>query len=415
MISKRTALLIMGGIIFSYVALITSYVQLMIMAAILILFPATVFAITGRKRISASLSSEDTSIYEDESAHITLTVKNNGSSLGYVEVFGELPKQVKLKDGNNHARMVLPNGSEKSINYSVTFPLRGRYILGPTVVRSFDPYLLFYESRAYKTPLEITVYPREEKINTIEFRALMEIKPYGISVMRKPGSGKEFHRIRQYQPSDPLKNINWKVYARRGELMVNEYEKEDVTNTYIFLDARAESGIGTAKHNPLEHMLRGVLGVSEAALAVGNKVVLASHGSSINMVKTGRVHGYQQILEFCTDLYPDGSSTLRDAIEATSHEISKRGVIFIFHTLLGDDTVKKAVQMLIAMGNTVVLITPAISPYTSESTKMMVKYHLYMTHREQTIRAINNMGGKVIVWGEHSSLSDLFVRKVILQ
>ncbi len=47
---------------------------------------------------------------------------------------------------------------------------------------------------------------------------------HGVSSVSRPGPGMEFFRIRDYIKGDPLRNINWKLLAKRQKLMVNDYE-----------------------------------------------------------------------------------------------------------------------------------------------------------------------------------------------
>ena len=44
----------------------------------------------------------------------------------------------------------------------------------------------------------------------------------GATTLRTPGQGSEFYSLREYVPGDLFKNINWKAFARTGELMINE-------------------------------------------------------------------------------------------------------------------------------------------------------------------------------------------------
>ncbi len=52
------------------------------------------------------------------------------------------------------------------------------------------------------------------------------------------GEGVEFHAVREYQPGDPLRIINWKATARTGgRIMANEYESERKVDVIFIVDA----------------------------------------------------------------------------------------------------------------------------------------------------------------------------------
>jgi uncharacterized protein (DUF58 family) len=52
----------------------------------------------------------------------------------------------------------------------------------------------------------------------------------------RAGSGTEIFGVREYRPGDPLRRIHWRSTARRGELIVREFEPPGVQNLGIFLD-----------------------------------------------------------------------------------------------------------------------------------------------------------------------------------
>jgi len=52
----------------------------------------------------------------------------------------------------------------------------------------------------------------------------------------RAGHGTEVFGVRDYQPGDPLRRIHWRTTARRGELIVREFEPPGVQNLGIFLD-----------------------------------------------------------------------------------------------------------------------------------------------------------------------------------
>jgi uncharacterized protein (DUF58 family) len=47
--------------------------------------------------------------------------------------------------------------------------------------------------------------------------------------------------VREYAPGDPLKRIHWPTSARRGQLMVKEFEQDPQAEIWIFLDAQQKA------------------------------------------------------------------------------------------------------------------------------------------------------------------------------
>jgi uncharacterized protein (DUF58 family) len=62
----------------------------------------------------------------------------------------------------------------------------------------------------------------------------------GNQVSRVRGEGIEFADLREWQPGDRVRRINWRASALRGELWVNEQHPERNTDVVLFLDTFAE-------------------------------------------------------------------------------------------------------------------------------------------------------------------------------
>ncbi len=117
---------------------------------------------------------------------------------------------------------------------------RGIYDLGPTKVIAGDPFGLFYREQIIPATDKIMVLPYYEPITSfpapsgylpggkaLRIRSL-EVTPYAVGV-------------REYQPGDPLRRIDWKSTARQDKLMVKEFEQDPEANVWIFLDASEDS------------------------------------------------------------------------------------------------------------------------------------------------------------------------------
>ena len=53
----------------------------------------------------------------------------------------------------------------------------------------------------------------------------------------RAGSGNEIFGVREYQRGDPLRRIHWRTSARRGELVVREFEPPGRRTLTVLLDA----------------------------------------------------------------------------------------------------------------------------------------------------------------------------------
>ena len=86
----------------------------------------------------------------------------------------------------------------------------------------------------------------------------------------------EFRGIREYQPYDPMRAVNWKAFARTGELMVNTYEDTASQEVCIYLNLENQ---GYANHyDIMEENIRLAATLSDMFIAKGIPVSMKTNG-----------------------------------------------------------------------------------------------------------------------------------------
>jgi uncharacterized protein (DUF58 family) len=64
----------------------------------------------------------------------------------------------------------------------------------------------------------------------------------GIHRSQRHGRGSEFFQYREYSRGDDLKLIDWKIFAKRGELVAKSYHEDTNLTCYLVVDASASMG-----------------------------------------------------------------------------------------------------------------------------------------------------------------------------
>jgi uncharacterized protein (DUF58 family) len=77
----------------------------------------------------------------------------------------------------------------------------------------------------------------------------------------QPSSGEDDIGVREYRHGDSLRRVNWRVTARRGELMVRQEEHPEFTRGTILLDTRAVGHRGQGLDSSLEWAVSAVASV----------------------------------------------------------------------------------------------------------------------------------------------------------
>jgi uncharacterized protein (DUF58 family) len=91
---------------------------------------------------------------------------------------------------------------------------------------------------------------------------------------RARGDGTELRELREHQPGDPFRRIAWKASARRGMLVVREFEREERDLVLLVLDASVELWSGPMGRAPLDHAIDVVATLAVRHLGNGDPVGL---------------------------------------------------------------------------------------------------------------------------------------------
>lgn len=91
---------------------------------------------------------------------------------------------------------------------------------------------------------------------------------------RLRGDGSTLRELREHVPGDPFRRIAWKASAKRGRLMVREYEREEREIVWIVLDTSVELWSGPVGRAPLDAFIDEAAAVASRHLARGDRVGL---------------------------------------------------------------------------------------------------------------------------------------------
>lgn len=173
-------------------------------------------------------------------------------------------------------------GQEERAQYRFSYPHRGRWKIEGVEVATRFPFELFRKSRDFDEEQEVVVFPTPELPGSLTGIAS---RPQGDVRRHKVGMGSEFHGMRDYREGDDARDIHWKTSARRGSLVLREFEEEEARQITLCLDHRWEPGMGVADEdhrNALERAIRLGAGVAQDLLSRGYVVGLATLDGKIS-------------------------------------------------------------------------------------------------------------------------------------
>jgi uncharacterized protein (DUF58 family) len=131
------------------------------------------------------------------------------------------------------------------------FKRRGLYTLGPTRLRTGDPFGVYTLTLRDQHSSTILVTPPQLSLSQIR------ISPGGWTGDRKRRSFALSREIsdgglREYVAGDSLKRINWRASARQEVLIVRQMEAAAAEDWWIFVDLEASAQAGSGEYSTLE-------------------------------------------------------------------------------------------------------------------------------------------------------------------
>ena len=95
------------------------------------------------------------------------------------------------------------------------------------------------------------------------------------------GESGDIRELRKHQPGDPFRRIAWKASARRGELLVREYEREERDVAFVLVDAAAELSSGVPGDAAFDRAVDEAAAVIMRHAARGDRVGLGLIGRRV--------------------------------------------------------------------------------------------------------------------------------------
>jgi uncharacterized protein (DUF58 family) len=162
-------------------------------------------------------------------------ILNTGRLPGlWVELYNEM--QIPAAAGSRLLTQVKPH-EKQSYVARTWLTRRGGFPIGPTVLSVSDPLGLFRVTRRFPAERSLVILPMTFPI--VSFLSPPGLLPGG-QVIRRKSMDITPHAagVREYVTGDPMKRIHWPTTARRGQLMVKEFEQDPQAAVWLFLDAQ---------------------------------------------------------------------------------------------------------------------------------------------------------------------------------
>lgn len=238
-----------------------------------------------------------------------------------VTVVDALPKRLVVRDFTDSLPVAPSFDQPIKTRYSFRPMRRGKYRWSNLTVFGTDALGLVTLENTYTTdPVELTVYPAPLPVMA-EINPVMGWGASDLDSGRVQGAGLEPRGIREFAYGDPLRYIHWRSSARRGQLMVKEFETGSGVSMAFFLQRTEGTDIGTADSSTFEAMCGHTLFLAAKYIQRSATVYFPTFEPK----EASRSHPEireREIRELLTEIQPDQSISVSAEVAAAVDRLS---------------------------------------------------------------------------------------------
>ncbi|WP_394973323.1 DUF58 domain-containing protein [uncultured Croceitalea sp.] len=211
---------------------------------------------------------------------IEIQIANNYLFKAHVRLIDELPFQFQKRDFGLVS--TIKSGGSKSYSYEVRPTERGVYSFGSLNIFASSPIGFLAKKYRFNTSKEVPVYPSFLQLRKYDLIAFTNrLFEYGLKKIRRIGHTMEFEQIKDYIQGDDIRNINWKATAKRGQLMVNQFQDEKSQPIYSVIDKGRVMKMPFEELSLLDYAINATLVISNIAIKKNDKAGMFSFSNKI--------------------------------------------------------------------------------------------------------------------------------------
>jgi len=197
-----------------------------------------------------------------------------------VGIVDELPVQFQMRD---FFRILKIKGKDRNtFQYTVRPVDRGEYIFGNLNCFATSVIGLIRKRYTFNKEQMVKVYPSFIQMKKYDFLAIdNRLSHIGLKKIRRIGHTMEFEQIKEYVTGDDVRTVNWKSTAKRGQLMVNQYQDEKMQPIYSIIDSSRVMKMPFEGLKLVDYAINSALAFSNVALKKGDKVGLVNFSNKL--------------------------------------------------------------------------------------------------------------------------------------
>ncbi|AEH01764.1 DUF58 domain-containing protein [Lacinutrix sp. 5H-3-7-4] len=260
-------------ILFSIAWIITIVISVLFFTDLLLLYRFKK-PITGRRLLPDKFSNSDEN-------PVPITITNNYPFKTEISVIDELPVQFQKRDFEYLTQ--LQSNEVHDFTYNVRPVERGEYFFGNLNIYASSTLRIVKRKFQFQNEQMVAVYPSFIQMQKYDFLAMSNnLTAVGLKKIRRIGNTSEFEQIKDYIQGDDFRTVNWKATAKRGQLMVNQFQDEKSQPIYSIIDTGRVMKMPFNGLKLLDYAINSTLAFSNVALKKHDKVGMLTFSKTVD-------------------------------------------------------------------------------------------------------------------------------------
>jgi len=154
------------------------------------------------------------------------------------------------------------------------------------------------------------------------------------------GRGMEFEEVREYQPGDEVRTIDWNVTARAGTPFVKTYREERELTVFTLVDVSPSEHFGSGQQQKNELAAEFSALIAFSAIRNGDKFGLILFSDQVEMYippKKGKKHVLRVIRELLTFEPRSRGTDISEALQFLARVQRRRATVFLISDFISSD------------------------------------------------------------------------------
>jgi len=153
------------------------------------------------------------------------------------------------------------------------------------------------------------------------------------------GRGMAFSEVREYQPGDDIRTIDWNVTARFNHPYIKVFQEERELTVMLLIDVSASGEFGTRKQLKLELIIELCAVLAFSAIQNNDKIGVIFFSDKIEKFippKKGKSHILRIIRDLITFKPEHKKTNIEVALQYFTNVVKKRSIAFLISDFVAD-------------------------------------------------------------------------------